>query len=79
MSGVINASAQNTAADFVRLGEAERVLGQFQQANADFRQANQLAPQVAELFRRFVPTRVQIISPCPSALGVIRLLNSSRL
>src|SRR5438105_2348243 len=42
---VINASAQNTAADFVRLGEAERVLGQFQQANADFRQANQLAPQ----------------------------------
>ena len=42
---VINASAQNTAADFVRLGEAERALGQFQQANADFRQANQLAPQ----------------------------------
>ena len=42
---MINASAQNTAADFVRLGEAERALGQFQQANADFRQANQLAPQ----------------------------------
>src|ERR1043166_1035907 len=42
---VINTSAQRTAADFVRLGEAERVLGQFQQANADFRQANQLAPQ----------------------------------
>ena len=42
---VINASPQNTAADFVRLGEAERALGQFQQANADFRQANQLAPQ----------------------------------
>ncbi len=42
---VINASPQNTVVDFVRLGEAERVLGQFQQANADFRQANQLAPQ----------------------------------
>src|SRR5919201_2575508 len=41
---VINASPQNTAADFVRLGEAERALGQFQQANADFRQANSLAP-----------------------------------
>ena len=42
---VINASPQNTVVDFVRLGEAERVLGQFQQANADFRQANQMAPQ----------------------------------
>ena len=28
----------------MRLGEAERALGQFQQANADFRQANSLAP-----------------------------------
>ena len=42
---VISSSAQNTVADFVRLGEAERALGQFQQANADFRQASQLAPQ----------------------------------
>jgi cellulose synthase operon protein C len=41
---VISASPQNTAADLVRLGEAERALGQFQQANADFRQANSLAP-----------------------------------
>jgi tetratricopeptide (TPR) repeat protein len=41
---MINASGQNTAADFIRLGEAERALGQFQQANADFRQANSLAP-----------------------------------
>jgi tetratricopeptide (TPR) repeat protein len=41
---LINSSAQSTAADFVRLGEAERALGQFQQANADFRQANSLAP-----------------------------------
>src|SRR5580765_8278042 len=41
---LISASPQNTAADLVRLGEAERALGQFQQANADFRQANQLAP-----------------------------------
>jgi tetratricopeptide (TPR) repeat protein len=41
---LISTSAQNTAADLVRLGEAERVLGQFQQANADFRQANSLAP-----------------------------------
>jgi tetratricopeptide (TPR) repeat protein len=40
---LISASAQNTAADLVRLGEAERVLGQFQQANADFRQANSMA------------------------------------
>jgi tetratricopeptide (TPR) repeat protein len=42
---VIAASAQASAADFVRLGEAERALGQFQQANADFRQANGLAPE----------------------------------
>ncbi len=42
---LINTSPQKTAADFVRLGEAERALGQFQQANTDFRQANQLAPQ----------------------------------
>jgi len=41
---LISASPQNTAADLVRLGEAERALGQFQQANADFRQANSLAP-----------------------------------
>ena len=41
---VIATSAQATPADFVRLGEAERELGQFQQANADFRQANSLAP-----------------------------------
>src|SRR5689334_12858802 len=41
---VISTSPQNTAADLVRLGEAERELGQFQQANADFRQANSLAP-----------------------------------
>jgi len=40
---LINASAQNSAADFVRIGEAGRALGQFQQANADFRQANSLA------------------------------------
>src|SRR5207237_8797457 len=37
---VINASAQNTAADFVRLGDAERVLRRFQQASADFRQGH---------------------------------------
>ena len=41
---LISTSAQNSAADLVRLGEAERALGQFQQANADFRQANSLAP-----------------------------------
>jgi tetratricopeptide (TPR) repeat protein len=41
---LINVSAQSTAADLVRLGEAERALGQFQQANADFRQANSMAP-----------------------------------
>jgi cellulose synthase operon protein C len=41
---LISAGPQNTAGDFVRLGEAERLLGQFQQANADFRQANQVAP-----------------------------------
>src|SRR6478672_10761034 len=40
---LISASPQNSAADLVRLGEAERALGQFQQANADFRQANSLA------------------------------------
>ena len=40
---VISTSPQNSAADLVRLGEAERALGQFQQANADFRQANSLA------------------------------------
>jgi tetratricopeptide (TPR) repeat protein len=40
---LINSGAQNSAADLVRLGEAERALGQFQQANADFRQANSLA------------------------------------
>jgi tetratricopeptide (TPR) repeat protein len=40
---LISTSAQNTAADLVRLGEAERALGQFQQANADFRQANSLS------------------------------------
>ena len=40
---LINTSPQKTAADFVRLGEAERALGQFQQANTDFRQANQLS------------------------------------
>src|SRR5207253_1285808 len=40
---VISASAQATAADLVRIGEAERLLGQFQQANADFRSANALA------------------------------------
>jgi tetratricopeptide (TPR) repeat protein len=42
---LINTSPQNTAADFVRLGEAERALGQFQQANADFRQANSLSAE----------------------------------
>jgi tetratricopeptide (TPR) repeat protein len=41
---LIAVGPQNTAADLVRLGEAERELGQFQQANADFRQANGLAP-----------------------------------
>ena len=41
---LISASPQNAAADLIRLGEAERELGQFQQANADFRQANGLAP-----------------------------------
>src|SRR5438034_75686 len=41
---VIATSPQATAGDFVRLGEAERQLGQFQQANADFRQANSLTP-----------------------------------
>ena len=41
---LISTSAQNSATDLVRLGEAERALGQFQQANADFRQANSLAP-----------------------------------
>jgi tetratricopeptide (TPR) repeat protein len=41
---LISASAQDSAADLVRLGEAERALGQFQQANADFRQANSRAP-----------------------------------
>ena len=42
---LINTSPQATAADFVRLGEAERALGQFQQGNADFRQANSLSPE----------------------------------
>jgi tetratricopeptide (TPR) repeat protein len=41
---LISTSAQNSAADLVRLGEAERALGQFQQANADFRQATSTAP-----------------------------------
>jgi tetratricopeptide (TPR) repeat protein len=41
---VISASSQSSAADFVRLAEAERALGQFQQANADFRRADQMAP-----------------------------------
>ena len=41
---LISVSPQNTAADLIRLGEAERELGQFQQANADFRQANSMAP-----------------------------------
>ena len=40
---MIATSAQSTAADFVRLCEAERALGQFQEANADFRQASALA------------------------------------
>src|SRR4030095_13069932 len=37
---LINTSAQNSAADLVRLGEAERALGQVQQAQAGFRQAH---------------------------------------
>src|SRR5438132_4821724 len=41
---LIASSPQSTAADFVRLGEAEHELEQFQQANADFRQASGLAP-----------------------------------
>jgi len=41
---LISTGAQNTAADLVRLGDAEAALGQFQQANADFRQANAMAP-----------------------------------
>ena len=41
---LIATSAQAAAADFVRLGEAEHALEQFQQANADFRQASALAP-----------------------------------
>ena len=41
---VIAAGAQSTAADFVRLGEAEHALGQFQDANADFRDASRVAP-----------------------------------
>jgi tetratricopeptide (TPR) repeat protein len=41
---LISTSAQNSAADLVRLGTAEAALGQFQQANADFRQANGMAP-----------------------------------
>ena len=41
---VIATGAQATAADFVRLGEAERALGQFKEANADYREANTLAP-----------------------------------
>jgi tetratricopeptide (TPR) repeat protein len=45
---LISTSAQNTAADLVRLGEAERALGQVQQANAHIRQAHKLsADQVA--------------------------------
>jgi tetratricopeptide (TPR) repeat protein len=34
-----------SAADFVRLGRAARALGQYQQANSYFRQANGLAPE----------------------------------
>src|SRR5207244_13195829 len=41
---LIATSPQWAAADFVRLGEAEHELEQFQQANADFRQASGLAP-----------------------------------
>ena len=41
---VIAASPQSTAADLVRLGNAEHELGQFQQANGDFRQASAIAP-----------------------------------
>ena len=41
---VIATSPQSTAADLVRLGNAEHELGQFQQANGDFRQASAIAP-----------------------------------
>lgn len=41
---LIATSPQSTAADFVRLGEAERALGKFQDANADFRDASRIAP-----------------------------------
>jgi cellulose synthase operon protein C len=41
---VISTSPQSTAADLVRLGNAEHELGQFQQANGDFRQASAIAP-----------------------------------
>ena len=41
---VIATSPQLTAADLVRVGEAERELGQFQRANGDFRQASGIAP-----------------------------------
>src|SRR5438552_8976724 len=41
---VIATSPQSTAADLVRLGNAEHELGQFQQANGDFRQASAMAP-----------------------------------
>src|SRR5258705_9419522 len=41
---VIATSPQSTAADLVRLGNAEHELGQFQQANGDFRQASGIAP-----------------------------------
>ena len=41
---VIATSSQNSGADLARIAEAERALGQFQQANADFRQASAMTP-----------------------------------
>ena len=49
LQGVLARSAQRTATDFLRVGQAARALGYFQDANGFFRNATRLAPADAAI------------------------------